>query len=68
MNMLPNHSTAYAWLTLAGIFVSIFLWSRIARRDNRLVLLYVASLAGAFLGAKIVCLAAKGRLHWHYTQ
>jgi phosphatidylglycerol:prolipoprotein diacylglycerol transferase len=65
MNVLPHSSTAYGWLTLAGIFVSIFLWSRIARRDNRLVLIYVAALAGAFLGAKIVYLAAEGRLHWH---
>jgi phosphatidylglycerol---prolipoprotein diacylglyceryl transferase len=62
--MLQYHSTAYGWLTLAGIFVSIFLWSRIARRDNRLVLIYVAALAGAFLGAKIVYLAAEGWLHW----
>ena len=63
--MMPYHSTAYGWLTLAGIFVSIFLWSRVARRDNRLVLIYVAALAGAFLGAKIVYLAAEGWLHWH---
>jgi phosphatidylglycerol:prolipoprotein diacylglycerol transferase len=65
MNMLPHYSTAYGWLTLAGIFVSIFLWSRAAQRDNRLVLIYVAALAGAFLGAKIVYLAAEGWLHWH---
>jgi len=63
--MLPHYSTAYGWLTLAGIFVSIFLWSRAAQRDNRLVLIYVAALAGAFLGAKIVYLAAEGWLHWH---
>ena len=29
-------STAYGWLMLAGIFVSIALWSRVARRDERL--------------------------------
>jgi len=63
--MLQNPSTAYGWLTLAGIVVSLFLWSRIARRDNRLVLIYVAALAGAFLGAKVVYLAAEGWLHWH---
>jgi len=59
------HSTAYGWLMLAGIFVSIFLWSRLARRDDRLVLVYVAALAGAFLGAKLVYLGAEGWLHWH---
>lgn len=64
-NHLSSHSTAYGWLTLAGIFVSIFFWSRVARRDNRLVIIYVAALAGAFLGAKIVYLASEGWLHWH---
>lgn len=61
---LPN-STAYGWLMLAGIFVSIILWSRLAKRDERLVLIYVAALAGAFLGAKFVYLGAEGWLHWH---
>jgi len=65
MNPVPHQSTAYGWLMLAGIFVSIFMWSRIARRDSRLVLIYVAALAGAFFGAKIVYLAAEGWLHWH---
>jgi phosphatidylglycerol---prolipoprotein diacylglyceryl transferase len=50
---------------LAGIFVSILLWSRVAQRDSRLVLIYVAALAGAFFGAKIVYLASEGWLHWH---
>jgi len=59
-----THSTAYGWLMLAGIFVSIALWSRVAKRDSRLVLIYVAALAGAFLGAKLVYLGAEGWLHW----
>jgi phosphatidylglycerol:prolipoprotein diacylglycerol transferase len=58
-------STAYGWLMLAGIFVSIFLWSQMIKRDDRLVLVYVAALAGAFLGAKLVYLGAEGWLHWH---
>jgi phosphatidylglycerol---prolipoprotein diacylglyceryl transferase len=59
------HSTAYGWLMLAGIFTSILFWSRLARRDERLVLIYIAALAGAFLGAKLVYLGAEGWLHWH---
>ena len=59
------NSTAYGWLMLAGIFVSIALWSRVARGDERLVLIYIAALAGAFLGAKLVYLGAEGWLHWH---
>ena len=50
---------------LAGIFVSIFLWSQMIKRDDRLVLVYVAALAGAILGAKLVYLGAEGWLHWH---
>jgi phosphatidylglycerol:prolipoprotein diacylglycerol transferase len=62
---IPIHTTAYGWLMLAGIFVSIFLWSQMIKRDDRLVLVYVAALAGAFLGAKLVYLGAEGWLHWH---
>jgi phosphatidylglycerol:prolipoprotein diacylglycerol transferase len=63
--MLLNNSTAYGWLMLAGIFVSVIFWSRLARRDERLMLIYIAALAGAFLGAKLVYLGAEGWLHWH---
>ena len=63
--MYSTQSTAYGLLMLAGIFVSIVLWSRLARHDSRLVLVYIAALAGAFLGAKLVYLAAEGWLHWH---
>jgi phosphatidylglycerol:prolipoprotein diacylglycerol transferase len=59
------NSTAYGWLMLAGIFVSIIFWSRLARRDERLVLIYVAALVSAFIGAKLVYLGAEGWLHWH---
>ncbi len=60
-----THSSAYGWLMLAGILVSIILWSRMAQGDERLLLIYLAALAGAFLGAKLVYLGAEGWLHWH---
>jgi len=50
---------------LAGVFVSIAYWSRVAKRDSRLVIIYVVALASAFLGAKLVYLGAEGWLHWH---
>jgi len=59
------HSGAYGWLMLAGIGVSLVLWSRLTRRDARLIPIYLGALAGAFLGAKLVYLAAEGWLHWH---
>jgi phosphatidylglycerol:prolipoprotein diacylglycerol transferase len=54
----------YGWLMLAGIALSIAFWSRLARRDDRLVLVYVGALCGAFLGAKLVYLLAEGWLHY----
>ena len=65
MKLPLMNSTAYGWLMLAGIFVSLIFWSRLARRDERLVLIYISALAGAFLGAKLVYLGAEGWLHWH---
>jgi len=50
---------------LAGILVGVVFWSRLARRDERLLLIYLAALAGAFLGAKLVYLASEGWLYWH---
>lgn len=49
---------------LAGIIVSIAFWSRLARRDDRLLLVYVAALIGAFTGAKLVYIAAEGWMHF----
>jgi phosphatidylglycerol:prolipoprotein diacylglycerol transferase len=53
-------SYAYGWLMLAGIAVSAVFWARLARRDDRLLLVYVAALIGAFLGAKLAYLLAEG--------
>ncbi|HWX22832.1 MAG TPA: prolipoprotein diacylglyceryl transferase family protein [Candidatus Binatia bacterium] len=53
----------YSWLMLGGITVSLAMWSRLARRDGRLLTLYVAALAGAFLGAKAVYFLSEGYLH-----
>ena len=49
---------------LAGIVVSICFWARLARRDDRLLLIYVAALIGAFLGAKLVYILAEGWMHF----
>ncbi len=58
----------YPLLLLAGIAVSLTLWTRLARRDERLVLIYLAALVSAFLGAKIVYLAAEGWMFWGHPQ
>src|SRR2546425_12495048 len=61
---LATRTSAYGWLMLAGIIVTICFWSRLARRDDRLLLVYVAALVGAFLGAKVVYVLAEGWLHF----
>ncbi len=50
-------------MMLAGIVVSICLWARLARRDDRLLAVYVAALIGAFLGAKMFYLVVDGWRH-----
>jgi phosphatidylglycerol:prolipoprotein diacylglycerol transferase len=54
----------YGWLMLAGILLSIIYWARVARRDDRLLLIYVSALIGAFLGAKMVYILAEGWMHF----
>jgi phosphatidylglycerol---prolipoprotein diacylglyceryl transferase len=50
---------------IGAIFLSLFTWRKIAPRDPRLITIYVAALAGAFLGAKIIYVLAEGWLHWN---
>jgi len=61
-------NSSYTLLLIAGIAASLALWSRMARRDDRLLTVYIAALTGAFLGAKIVYLAAEGWLFWNNSH
>jgi phosphatidylglycerol---prolipoprotein diacylglyceryl transferase len=63
-----NQSTAYGWLMLSGICISLLFWRRVARRDSRLFYIYLGALGGAFLGAKVIYMAAEGWLRWHDTN
>jgi phosphatidylglycerol---prolipoprotein diacylglyceryl transferase len=54
----------YPLLLLAGVAVTLTLWIRLARRDRRLLSIYVAALVSAFFGAKVVYLAAEGWMLW----
>jgi len=56
--------SAYSVLMLAGIIVSGIFWSRLARKDERLIFIYACALGGAFAGAKLAYLAAEGWLHF----
>lgn len=54
----------YGWLLLAGVLVGLVFWIRLARRDERLLFIYISALVGAFIGAKIVYVFAEGWLDW----
>jgi phosphatidylglycerol---prolipoprotein diacylglyceryl transferase len=57
--------TAYSWLMLAGILLSLWFWKREAPRRRGMGMIYFAALVGAFVGAKIVYVLAEGWLHWN---
>jgi phosphatidylglycerol---prolipoprotein diacylglyceryl transferase len=54
----------YSLLLLAGIVVSLVTWSRLAKREPDLLLVYVGGLLGGFIGAKVVYLLAEGWRDW----
>src|SRR3954470_8782409 len=61
-------SSPYRWTMLGAIVASLLFWSRLAKRDSRLMLIYLGALGGAFLGAKLVYLAAEGWLYFDSPQ
>jgi phosphatidylglycerol:prolipoprotein diacylglycerol transferase len=58
-------TSPYTWLMLGGVLLGLFFWVRSVPRDRKLLTIYFAGLAGAFLGAKIVYILAEGWMHWH---
>jgi phosphatidylglycerol:prolipoprotein diacylglycerol transferase len=55
----------YGWITIGGILIGAWLWQRRIRHAGpERFGIFVGSLVGAFLGAKIVYLLAEGWLHW----
>jgi phosphatidylglycerol:prolipoprotein diacylglycerol transferase len=47
---------------IAAAAVSLFFWARIAKRDSRLLYIWLSALVGAFAGAKLVYILAEGWL------
>lgn len=62
---MQHTPSAYGWLMLAGIAVSLMFWVRLARHDSRLIGVYAGGLVGAMVGAKVVFLMAEGWLYLH---
>jgi len=59
-----GHPSLYSLCMLAAIVLSLLFWSRLARRDDKLLLIYISALAGAFLGAKLVYILSEGWLYF----
>jgi phosphatidylglycerol:prolipoprotein diacylglycerol transferase len=53
----------YRWTLLGAIIVSLLFWARLARREPQVMLIYLGALGGAFVGAKLLYLAAEGWLY-----
>jgi phosphatidylglycerol:prolipoprotein diacylglycerol transferase len=61
-------TSAYSWLMIAGILLSLWFWFRHAPRQRGMGAIYFGALAGAFFGAKVVYFLAEGYLHWNDPQ
>ena len=55
----------YGLLALAGIALTVTIWSRMDRRDSRFLLIYLGALCGAFLGNKLAYCLVEGWSDWH---
>ncbi len=64
--MTTHRFPAYGLLMFAGVIVTLIFWARLAKRDERLLFIYIAGLTGAFVGAKTVYILAEGWL-WFGT-
>lgn len=54
----------YGVMLLVGVAVSAIIWTRMARQDPRLPVIYLLALVCAFVGAKLAYLVAEGWKDW----
>ena len=66
--MTLPHTSAYFWLMLLAIGVSLFGWWKLARNEPTKLYLYFLALGSAFVGAKLVYLFAEGSIAWSSPQ
>jgi len=54
----------YGWLLIGGLALSLVFWVRLARKDPRLLALWLSALLGAFVVAKLLYVLAEGWRDW----
>ena len=59
----PGQASVYGWITLAGLMIGGWFWSRRWRSRPESFSIFVGAVCGAFLGAKLLFLAAEGWLY-----
>ncbi|MBI1842374.1 MAG: prolipoprotein diacylglyceryl transferase [Verrucomicrobia bacterium] len=59
-----SSNTVYGGLLILAIVLSALFWMRQARHEPRLMGVFIAALAGAFLGAKALYILIEGRGDW----
>lgn len=57
---LSQQSTAYGWITLAGLLLGGWFWSRKWKSEPGAFAVFVGAICGAFLAAKVMFLLAEG--------
>jgi phosphatidylglycerol:prolipoprotein diacylglycerol transferase len=62
------NNMGYTLLLLASVAGTVALWTRLARRDPRLLPVYIGGLVAAFAGAKVVYLLAEGWMFWDHPH
>lgn len=63
-HLLIPGSAVYRAISIVGLLVSFGLWLWFARREKRLLAIYLGAVLGGFTGAKIVFVLAEGWLYW----
>lgn len=64
MIAFPETGKPYTLMLVAGVVMSLLFWNRAAKRDRRLIGVYLGALTGAFFGAKVIYLLAEGWMFW----
>jgi len=64
LHQLLPESSIYRNMMLLALIVSFIIWTRRAKKDRRLMLVFLGAVLGGFTGAKIVFILSEGWLYY----